>query len=380
MTESTHADFEREWLRRASDTRPADRAAAEAAARRFYDRAGFLGEMQAVLWANSYPEFARLVRCMDRELGWHVLYSFLKTSKFVEPDSSGFGAALAHALSSFEIIAVEYREAEDEDHEDAEDEERDDDEIEYETVGVPRTALLPHIYAPSRLAHFQDRIASGKLQVTGLHEAMLGILRECPAFFPLPGVAVLCDNPARITSFGPPHTGGAGPGLTFEYRSGTTEHFWGGIRVSEAVAHRLDRPDLLPSADILEDFPPAIRTRLVASAGAREVAQGAGAATVMAVDDVVLRRELIEAYGPKELIYNTGVETKTVDDDFGKLFRIEVPGDEDICVVKVLNATPEPDGTFRDYYLRVPPDVESAREAVAWTFDAEEDYGPVVQT
>jgi hypothetical protein len=48
--------------------------------------------------------------------------------------------------------------------------------------------------------------------------------------------------------------------------------------------------------------------------------------------------------------------------------------------VKVLNATPEPDGTFQDYYLRVPPDVESAREAVAWTFDMEDGYAPVAQT
>jgi len=87
MTEATHADYEEEWCRRAADTCPADRAAAEAAARRFYDCVGFLGTMQTVLWANSFPEFARMVRCMDRGLGWHVLYSFLKTTKFVDPDN-----------------------------------------------------------------------------------------------------------------------------------------------------------------------------------------------------------------------------------------------------------------------------------------------------
>lgn len=39
------------------------------------------------------------------------------------------------------------------------------------------------------------------------------------------------------------------------------------------------------------------------------------------------------------------------------------------------NSTPEPDGTFRDYFLRVPPGMVRAKQAVAWTFGvSEEDY------
>jgi hypothetical protein len=48
-------------------------------------------------------------------------------------------------------------------------------------------------------------------------------------------------------------------------------------------------------------------------------------------------------------------------------------------VVKVVNSTPEPDGSFKDYLLRVPPDIRTPREAVAWTF-ATDDYRPAVQT
>ena len=33
-----------------------------------------------------------------------------------------------------------------------------------------------------------------------------------------------------------------------------------------------------------------------------------------------------------------------------------------------MNSTPEPDGTRRTYFLRVPPQMRTAREAVAWTF------------
>jgi hypothetical protein len=46
-------------------------------------------------------------------------------------------------------------------------------------------------------------------------------------------------------------------------------------------------------------------------------------------------------------------------------------------MVQVTNVTPEPDGTRRTYWLRVPPDVRTARQAVAWTFDLDEgDYHP----
>ena len=55
-------------------------------------------------------------------------------------------------------------------------------------------------------------------------------------------------------------------------------------------------------------------------------------------------------------------------DDFGKLWRSELRIDgEPLHVVEVVNSTPEPDGTHRRYFLRVPHD-RTAREAVAWTF------------
>jgi hypothetical protein len=338
--------------------------------------------MQTVLWANSFPEFARMVRCMDRGLGWHVLYSFLKKSPFVEPASSGFGAGLADALASFGTMAAEYREADDDDYEDEdnEGEERDEENIEYVTVKVSMKALLPNIYAPTRLSHLQDRITCGKLPASGMQQATLDVLRQCPAFFPLPGVAILCDNPAQIIPFGLPGAGGSPPGLAFAFRSGLVERFWHGIRVSKDVARQLARPDLLTSCEILEDFSPEIRVHLIAEAGAQKIARGAGAGAVLEVEDTELRHQLVEAYGAKDLIFDSEVYSKTVKDDFGTLFRVEVPGDEDICVVKVLNATPEPDGTFQDYYLRVPPHVGSAREAVAWTFELEEGYAPVAQT
>jgi hypothetical protein len=47
----------------------------------------------------------------------------------------------------------------------------------------------------------------------------------------------------------------------------------------------------------------------------------------------------------------------------------------------VVNSTPEPDGTSRTYFLRVPPNIRTARAGVAWTFGlTEEEYHPLAQT
>jgi hypothetical protein len=52
-----------------------------------------------------------------------------------------------------------------------------------------------------------------------------------------------------------------------------------------------------------------------------------------------------------------------------------------VTVVEVVNSTPEPDGTHRTYWLRVPPRTRTAREGVAWTFGMDAaDYHFLTQT
>lgn len=84
-------------------------------------------------------------------------------------------------------------------------------------------------------------------------------------------------------------------------------------------------------------------------------------------DNAELRRVLIERYGQGRYIEDSGAE-KIHQDDYGILYRKTMEDDEDLVMVKVINSTAEPDGTFKEYFLRVPPHVTTAREAVAWTF------------
>ena len=89
-----------------------------------------------------------------------------------------------------------------------------------------------------------------------------------------------------------------------------------------------------------------------------------------------IRRVMLDRFGPGRYLRDTGTQA-IHSDDFGSLYRREVPGDEPLVMVRVTNSTPEPDGSRRDYWLRVPPTISRAREAVAWTFAMkEEEYVP----
>jgi hypothetical protein len=96
--------------------------------------------------------------------------------------------------------------------------------------------------------------------------------------------------------------------------------------------------------------------------------------------NVEVRRVLIERFGLDNYLRSGSVK-KIHQDQCGTLYSMNLRGDEAIFVVHVVNSTPEPDGTYKEYFLRVPPSMIRAREAVAWTFGlTEEEYIPLVQT
>lgn len=93
-----------------------------------------------------------------------------------------------------------------------------------------------------------------------------------------------------------------------------------------------------------------------------------------------VRRVLIERYGLDNYL-REGRVIKIHQDQCGILYRMNLASDEPILVVRVQNSTPEPDGTIKEYFLRVPPNMMRARQAVAWTFGlSEEEYMPLVET
>ncbi|MGP0091026.1 MAG: DUF6745 domain-containing protein [Xanthobacteraceae bacterium] len=104
--------------------------------------------------------------------------------------------------------------------------------------------------------------------------------------------------------------------------------------------------------------------------------------------DAEVRRIMIERYrhgdeisGAAAYIRDTAGELLDHDERCGTLWRRRIEWDEPIVMLEVVNATREQDGRFKRYWLRVPPTMSKAREAVAWTFGMSADeYQPLVET
>jgi len=110
--------------------------------------------------------------------------------------------------------------------------------------------------------------------------------------------------------------------------------------------------------------------------------------------NVEVRRVMIELYGQSKYLIDSGAQIVHTD-DFGTLYRKEIPNDEPLMMVKVVNSTVEADGTYKDYFIRVSPNayggLTTARAAVASTwrnndpersmiFENPEDYDPDIET
>jgi hypothetical protein len=85
----------------------------------------------------------------------------------------------------------------------------------------------------------------------------------------------------------------------------------------------------------------------------------------------VLRNTMIDIMTPERFIAS-GVVARVSKDDTGVLWR-KFWGHRGVTIgswtaVQVVNGTPEADGSHKRYILRVPSEVRSAEEAVAWTY------------
>jgi len=124
-------------------------------------------------------------------------------------------------------------------------------------------------------------------------------------------------------------------GPTISYPSGWGVWHWHGVRVAQHVIEHPER--LTPSR-------------------------------IQRVDNAEVRRVMIERYGGlARFMVDSGAQL-IHEDARGKLWRRETAERVPIVIVEVRNSTPEPDGSFKSYFLRVPPEIRHASEAVAWTF------------
>ncbi|MFF8974519.1 DUF6745 domain-containing protein [Streptomyces sp. NPDC014995] len=172
------------------------------------------------------------------------------------------------------------------------------------------------------------------------------VCRSAGWWWPFAGVAVVSERPVAL------HRDEAGrldrgDGPALAYPDGFALHAWRGMPV-----------------------PAAFLTELRALTPER----------IRSEENAELRRVMLEHYGYERYLADSGARPLHRDET-GTLWRIDLDGDEPVVMVEVLNSTPEPDGSRRTYWLRVPPSTRTARQGVAWTFGLHpEVYAPLRET
>ncbi|WP_454321103.1 DUF6745 domain-containing protein [Streptomyces phaeoluteigriseus] len=177
-------------------------------------------------------------------------------------------------------------------------------------------------------------------------DGLAAVCRNAGWWWPFARVAVVCERPVALYRDEAGRLDrGDGPALA--YPDGFALYAWRGMPV-----------------------PAAFLAELTALAPDR----------IRAEENAELRRVMLEHYGYDRYLTDSGARPLHRDET-GTLWRIDLAGDEPVVMVEVLNSTPEPDGTRRTYWLRVPPSTRTAREGVAWTFGLPADgYAPVRET
>ncbi|HYM24953.1 MAG TPA: hypothetical protein VEU08_17170 [Vicinamibacterales bacterium] len=194
---------------------------------------------------------------------------------------------------------------------------------------------------------FLDAFRSfGLKEETERIDGLTQLTESCGWYWPFKGLCILTERHSELRrdERGRLHSENA---AAVKYPDGWSIYAWHGVRVAEAV---ILRPETITVEQIHKE------------------------------PNAEIRRVLLERYSFDRYIADSGAQPIHTDET-GTLYRCELVDDEPLVVVRVKNATPEPTGEFKNYVLRVPPDVRTARAAVAWTFNQKpRSYKPVQET
>ncbi|MFI2413831.1 DUF6745 domain-containing protein [Streptomyces sp. NPDC018947] len=338
--QETRPDDVDRWRARAVTAAPADRRAAEAGVRLAYRRAG-LAEPERIVWAGSPREGVRTVRELTgagrsvrdavRTAPWAAERARAHADLGAAGWSAHWAATGGRLWDPVRSLVDRVRAGV------VEELAGGDAAAETEIRLVLLDAVLGQHDAPWLAAFPTDRAPL---------DGLAAVSASAGWWWPYERAAVVCERPVALHRDEAGRLDrGDGPALAFP--DGFALHAWRGMPVPAAFLGELRA--LTPER-------------------------------IRAEENAELRRVMLEHYGYDRYLSESGARPLHTDET-GTLWRIELDGDEPVVMVEVLNSTPEPDGSRRTYWLRVPPTTREAREGVAWTFGlAAEAYLPVRET
>jgi hypothetical protein len=329
------------WRTWARATVPADRAAAEAGVRAAYRAAG-LPEPERIVWAGSPRAAVSLIReltdrgaCVRdvvRDAPWAAERARLHAELGAGGWSEHWAATGGRLWESTQALVDRIRTGVLED-------------LAGGTTGKEATAVRLLLLEAVLGQHDAPWLAAFA-PAGGPFEALTEVCRSAGWWWPYARVAVMSERPVALHQDEAGRLdNGEGPALA--YPDGFALHAWRGMPVP---------------ADFLTELATLTPVRIHKEENAE------------------LRRVMLEYYGYDRYLKDSDAKPLHRDET-GTLWRIDLVGDEPLVMVEVLNSTPEPDGTHRTYWLRVPPRTRTAKEGVAWTFGVDaEVYAPSQQT
>ncbi|SFY49597.1 hypothetical protein STEPF1_02836 [Streptomyces sp. F-1] len=341
---SEPVDAVREWREVAAATGAADRPAAEEGVRLAYRLAG-LPEPETILWADSPRAGAALaarltargtsgrsVRDAVRDRPWATARGRLLDRLGPAGWAGHWALTGARLWDGMVMLTDRIRTGVTDESGGAQGAEQ-----------AVRLVLLDAVlgqHDAAWLAAFAGQVGADAL------DGIAAVARAAGWWWPYEKTAIVCERPVALHRDEAGRLDrGDGPALAFP--DGFALYAWRGMPVPAAF---LDELDGLTPRRIREE------------------------------ENAELRRVMLEHYGYDRYLKESGAKP-VQRDETGVLWRVELPGDEPQVMVEVVNSTPEPDGTHRTYWLRVPPRTRTAREGVAWTFGLEEaEYAPQRQT
>ncbi|WP_405453580.1 hypothetical protein OG350_35185 [Streptomyces achromogenes] len=335
VREDTGRDVTGQWRAWAASTEPADRRRAEAGVRAAYRAVGLPGP-ERVVWAGSPCEGVALMRSLPdkgpsvREAVRSAPWAARRRLLHEELGAAGWAAhwaATGGRLWSGNQALVD----------------RIGAGVLEELGEGPeiRLALLDAVLGQHD-APWLAAFAGREGPLAGLAE----VCRSAGWWWPFAKVAVVCERPSALYRDEAGRLDrGDGPALAFP--DGFALYAWRGMPVRASFV-----------AELRTLTPERIRSE----------------------ENAELRRVMLEFYGYDRYLADSSARPLHRDET-GTLWRIDLDGDEPVVMVEVLNSTPEPDGSHRTYWLRVPPVTRTARQGVAWTFGlAEAAYAPLRET
>jgi hypothetical protein len=233
---------------------------------------------------------------------------------------------------------------------------------------VLRTAAAAWLGGSQSLTHAAQRDYADQILNVPMDRSFVETMASCGPYWTLAGVCFASERPLFVNrdAAGRLH-GEVGPSMA--YRSGWSWWHWHGLEVAQYMVEEPQRISL---------------------------------ATIEGVNSPELRRILIDRYrdgeeiqGAAAYLRDAGATRLNHDPAFGTLWCRDLDRDEPIVMVEVVNRSPEPDGSFRRYFLRVDPRLRpihddgslgepqayTARNAVASTFGLSgTEYAPNVET